>query len=184
MNNDYLWNKKGSDGEIERLENLLNGFQYKAAAPPKLPVAAAEGRSWTFWPRLSLGFAAAGAFAAILIGVFFFAGGEKANVVTQQPSAPMIVPNAAVENVLPPSVEQKPPTETPAPVTTVFRPKEPSMKTQPLRASQPRKRKSGKTPPDALTAEERYAYEQLKMALAITGSKLKAVSDTVNGTED
>ncbi len=183
MNDEYIWDKKGSDAEIERLEGLLSGFQYKSAAAPRVPVVS-EDRSWGFWPRLSLGFAGAGAFAAIVAAVFFFRVGEPANIVVQTPSTAVIEPNAAAENILPPSVEEKQPIETPAPVTTVYRPKEPTRNAPPLRASTRPRSKRIKISPDALTAEERYAYEQLKIALAITGTKLKAVSDTVNGTED
>jgi hypothetical protein len=39
-------------------------------------------------------------------------------------------------------------------------------------------------PPAELTAEEQFAYRQLMLALSITGSKLKIVQDTIDGTED
>ena len=37
MNEEYLWNKTGSDAEIEGLENALKAFSYKQTAPPELP---------------------------------------------------------------------------------------------------------------------------------------------------
>jgi hypothetical protein len=37
---------------------------------------------------------------------------------------------------------------------------------------------------ETLTAEEKYAYDQLMLALSITGSKLKIVKDKIAGTED
>ena len=35
-----------------------------------------------------------------------------------------------------------------------------------------------------LTKEEEYAYDQLKLALTITGSKLKLLKDKVESVED
>jgi hypothetical protein len=35
-----------------------------------------------------------------------------------------------------------------------------------------------------LTKEEQYAYDQLKVALWLTGSKLKVVQDTINRVDD
>ena len=34
MKDDYLWNKKGRDPEIEGLENLLIVYKYTEAEPP------------------------------------------------------------------------------------------------------------------------------------------------------
>jgi hypothetical protein len=38
--------------------------------------------------------------------------------------------------------------------------------------------------PEALTKEEKYAYDQLMLALSITSSKLKMVKDKVAGVEE
>src|SRR5215213_11032789 len=37
MNEEYLWAKKGSDPEIQGLENLLSEFRFAAGTPPELP---------------------------------------------------------------------------------------------------------------------------------------------------
>lgn len=37
MKEDYLWDKKGSDSEIEKLENSLKAFRSKNTIPPELP---------------------------------------------------------------------------------------------------------------------------------------------------
>ena len=37
MKEDYLWDKTGSDPEIEKLENALKAFRYQETAPPELP---------------------------------------------------------------------------------------------------------------------------------------------------
>ena len=34
MNNDYLWDRTGSDADIERLESLLGGMKFQPDGPP------------------------------------------------------------------------------------------------------------------------------------------------------
>ena len=37
MKEDYLWDKTGSDAEIENLENVLKAFRQTDDAPPEIP---------------------------------------------------------------------------------------------------------------------------------------------------
>jgi len=41
-----------------------------------------------------------------------------------------------------------------------------------------------KEPAETLTAEEKYAYDQLMLALSITGSTLRIVKDKIDGIEE
>lgn len=178
MKNDYLWDKTGSDAEIEGLEGLLVGYKYQADAPPAVRAAVAivpvERMAW--W-KLSLAFAVpACLLIAIGIGIAFWAS-RPANV---SRSAAIL---REVPVVTAPTVQTEP--ETGSNVATVASPK-------PVRASAipPREtrvkavHRKQKKRFNTLTAEEKFAYEQLLLALSITGSKLKVVTDTVKGTED
>jgi hypothetical protein len=69
----------------------------------------------------------------------------------------------------------------PAPVKTVFKFRKPAVRNTLL--AQGRNIKTEK-PKVRLTEEERYAYNQLMLALSITGSKLKIVRDKVQGLEE
>ena len=65
MNEQYLWDKTGSDAEIEGLENALRVFRYRPFKPPELPAKVMTSvepprRNW-----FRLGFAVAFAAAAI-----------------------------------------------------------------------------------------------------------------------
>ncbi len=37
MNEDYLWDKIGSDAEVEKLEDALQSLRYRETAAPALP---------------------------------------------------------------------------------------------------------------------------------------------------
>jgi hypothetical protein len=70
MKEDYLWNKTGSDAEIEKLENALKAFRFEAQEPPALPTkvtSSDEKRPFSFF---KLGFAFAFA-ASVCCGRVF-----------------------------------------------------------------------------------------------------------------
>lgn len=103
---------------------------------------------------------------------------------------------AKVTEIQPPGVSQNPAAETkaetktgeaekakdnsPKIVTTLFTPSPGKKVKNAVRA----KYRIREPKYDTLTSEERFAYDQLKLALSITGSKLKVVSDTINRAED
>lgn len=188
MNNDYLWNKKGDDAEIEGLENLLSGFKYEAVAPPRVPAAVvlSEGTRSPWW-KFSLAFAVP---ACLLIGVtiaFWGLRPESASRAAipnvEQRSVPQIIgnePSAKAGSETRIAGTDEPTTEQTKPVTTIFTPRRRSATQRAVRADHRMPKQQFET----LTSEEKFAYAQLKLALSITGSKLKVVSDTVNRTED
>jgi hypothetical protein len=187
MKEDYLWDKTGEDAGIQALENTLKAFRYTETAPPELPAKVftvekpKRGRFFQF----RFAFAA---IVAILSVVWFQIANNKipsnqsvAAIETPKPDAKIAAENfssapgaAAVvkdENFAPKAksksikIRQKS-----APVVRAER--------AILRTTEP------KQPAETLTAEEKYAYDQLILALSITGSKLRIVKDKLNGIEE
>ena len=73
MNDEYLWNKTGSDAEIEGLENELRAFRYQETEALRIPVQAVsvvERRPNNFF-RLGFAFVFAAAVVVILSGGWF-----------------------------------------------------------------------------------------------------------------
>ena len=174
MNNDYLWDRTGSDAEIERLESLLEGIKFQPQEPPARGIVIVPVRPRWFM-RLGLGFAAASMATATLLFAIF-------------PAGDTLQPVAAVEDEYRP-VEQ---VRTPAPspvveyVNASVKPHRPKKRILKKRA----RREARIVPPpvearplpETLTAEERDAYRQLMTALAITGQQLNIVREKLNGT--
>lgn len=190
MNEDYLWDKSGDDPEIERLENTLAVFRYRETEAPvpqmAKPVTVVETASrWKFY--FAYAFAAL-AIVVILAGMWIRIssgpGGSEKRVASVAParvnSETRDGPRVTADHVVP-----------------IDRVQPVSRRSSPLRISAKRTaaltHRRSRTSPErsqdpngtaALTKEERYAYEQLMLALSITGSKLKIVKDTINGIED
>jgi hypothetical protein len=185
MNTKYLWDKEGNDDEIERLESALSGYRFQADAVPGLrqtEVAVPARRFGWFQFSLAAGLAA----AMLLIAATAFVVDQyrtpKPNdvAVKTNDEQPLIAPDTTAP---PPKVDQY-----------YIDPLNPEDKrkidrhyippvVKPIRKVAP--------PPDnniarnkKLTKDERYAYDQLLVALWLTGSKLKVVQDTINRVDD
>lgn len=185
MENDYLWNKTGEDKEIERLEEALRVFRYQENEPPVLPVAVVVNE-----PRFSIvSWRLAFAFGVIL--TLFFGG--LAIWFGMQPGIEERLTVTAPAADVPPALPHLTPKEeaVPEPVTprdknkTVPKPRFIKTAFRPVEAA---KNKSGqikrKAKPDVqLTSEEKFAFNQLMLALSITGTQLKEVQAKVNGHE-
>lgn len=200
MKEDYLWDKTGSDPEIERLENALQAFRYRETAPPALPAKVVPLRKEPFYKgfRFALAAAACLAFGVLAFGVWFQI--LKSNIEDSRGSAAVTEPrdDAPVPTTTPDSK--------PAVVAGVTKdPEELSVKkTLNLKqSSEPKftrihhayplnaRRKETKAQTVRavktdvrLTKEELYAYNQLMLALSITSSKLKMVKDKVEGLDE
>lgn len=196
MENDYLWDKTGEDKEIERLENALKSFRYQPTAPPILPAKVLKIEKkpkFSLFPKI-LRFAVAGT-AGLAFGYFVTLGiwyqffnkkidniGEynqplvqAANVEKQaQPanSNPNTKPKDAEPKIV--YLVDKKPVQTRT-ATLIQNTK--AVFQQPTRRIR-------QTKVIHLTKEEKYAYEQLILALSITGSKLKEVKDKANGVDE
>lgn len=184
---DYLWDKTGSDPEIEKLENALAVFRYKETAPPELPAKVLPFVKKETAPRRYVGFAYAAAaclaFVALALGVWLQISGRKHEVA----AVPVEIP---AKTITPPQVADQTPAAVPVEVTEkpdvkiarrIFKPRVVKIQKPVLPAKQTALPPKIKDDAMALSKEEKYAYDQLMLALAITGSKLKLVSDKIDG---
>ena len=185
MNEDYLWDKTGEDPEIEKLENALAVFRYKEIAPPAmpakvLPFTTTKKETPRSFFRFAYAAAACIAFAAVALGVWFQVSNNKIEVA-----------KAPAETVAP-QIENKITDDAPAPVSDESFDETPKQiaKRKLVKIKKPvyqiraaRRNVEAKSQPVELTKEEKYAYEQLMLALSITGSKLRLVTDKIEGTE-
>ena len=194
MKEDYLWDKTGDDAEIARLENALAAFRYQETAPPELPqkVFTLEKPARKTFFRFAFGF---GAFASVMfvLAVAWFqisddktsAGiPENANLKNELKRAEKTDDNSFVapREIVDPieSFEEEKPRIAPK-VVKARRTTAPAARRRENIAAQ---QKKFTEPEEPLTKEEQYAYNQLMLALTITGSKLKIVQDKINGIEE
>ena len=197
MNEDYLWDKTGNDPEIEDLENALQAFRYADTAAPALPakVIPVESNKRRSFFRLGLAFAACLILTALGAGIWQIVfdqnlKGETA-LVKAPPvfnSAPLVRESSAEEITAPVFTETNvsPATAVKSKLTS---PNRKFFKTREsiLAVRSEYKLIISRSAPDEsvaqLTGEEKYAYDQLMLALSITSSKLKIVKDKVEGSE-
>lgn len=183
MKDDYLWDKTGDDPEIKKLEGVMAVFRYEQTPPP--PFQAQIVTLVEKEPRLRWSFALAFAAAAVVVtslGVWFQMSGDA--------TAP--AQNLA-RNIAPPPKQTVPdglPIQRPIEMPVAVAPRQAKLKSQPgdlsaRRGARPAAKILAREKRTVtLTAEERYAYDQLMLALSITGSKLKVVQDTIDRVED
>jgi hypothetical protein len=179
MKNDYLWEKKGSDAEIERLERLLSGFRYSEAAEAasnvvKFPSKAKRSvQPWIF------AMAASVAIGAVALTAWNLSS-EPTSVQTAVNIEAAVDHEPRISTVAAQKDEPKAIIQTPEPAITT---KKPRALQKRKHTAAVRKQKDRRETP-ALTNEERYAYGQLMLALSITSSKWQVVQDSINGVED
>lgn len=211
MNEDYLWDKIGSDAEIERLENAVAAFGYKETAPPMLPTLPANVLPFKkeparrLFPLVGAAIAACLAFVAVGLGVLLPAFvnettiGESAKTIE---SAKPVIDENSKPNAYEPVINDSPDANVEKPEISFARrtgDSKPSAKSEIVKA---RKNIQQNVQPTVyrkeakadgvkfakaeirLTAEERQAYAQLRLALSITSSKLKLVKNKVEGVEE
>ena len=189
MKEDYLWNKTGEDPEIERLENALAVFRYQETAPPALPakIIPFERNTPRGFFRLAFAFAVCVAVAIISLGVWLQISSDKIEVVKDSTKtiAPLIakklVDETSVKKPNDSIVEkvkiQKQTAE--RKIIKVRKVIQPIVRQNKLIA----RNVEVKKPTVRLTKEEKFAYDQLMLALSITSSKFKLVRDKVEGVE-
>ncbi|MDQ3374493.1 MAG: hypothetical protein M3521_11480 [Acidobacteriota bacterium] len=190
MKEDYLWDKTGQDLEIKRLENALQMFRYQETVPPALPAKILpfkkENPRRIF--RLAFAFAACAAFVIISLSVRFQFSPEKIEVardstetiapsIDKKFSDEILVKNPddlIVENVKTPKQSVK------RNIVKIRKIAQTNIRQNNLTA----RNAAAKKPAVKLTKEEKYAYDQLMLALSITSEKLKLVSDKIDGVEE
>jgi hypothetical protein len=190
MKEEYLWDKTGQDFEIERLENALQVFRYKENAPPALPARVLpfkkENPRRMF--RLAFAFAACAAFVIISLGVWFQFSPEKIEVAkdSAETTAPQIEKKVSDEisvkkqNDLVIEKVEKRKQSVEQNAVRIRKIVPTNVRQNNLIARSVEAKKSAVK----LTKEEKYAYDQLMLALSITGSKLRLVTDKIEGVEE
>ena len=181
MKQDYLWDKQGSDAEVERLEGLLSGFRYvdETEAPSNVvefPVRTNGNRNSPWMMAM----AACVAIGAIAIGAWTLSSNVDTPHIADVPviavdTAPLAAPVPAT--VAPPTTPAYPVAD-----NANVRPTRIRYNTQ--KAAAPRRRPQKAVLDSAITKDEQQAYNQLMLALSITSSKLQIVRDSVNGTQE
>lgn len=192
MKEDYLWDKIGDDAEIEQLENALAAFRYQETAPPALPqkVFTLEKPPRRNFFRLAFGFAAFASVLIVLSVVRFQFSDDKTPAIVETVSETNAVKRAektADESFIPPReivdpvipIEKNQSSVAPK----IVKVRQQSATVARRRAKPEARIKKFIEPEEPLTKEEQYAYDQLMLALTITGSKLKIVQDKINGIE-
>lgn len=182
MKNDYLWDKTGTDPEIERLEGLLAEFRYSVDPAAASNVIEFPGRVRSDLKPWIFSIAACIAVAASALGLwsFYLTGGDAAASDVAQ------VQTETEEVVLPVIPLAEPETKTKVTAVnprspTAARPQKASLRSRSGRAVQQRIKEAHA--PSALTKEERFAYNQLMLALSITSSNLQTVRRSIDGNE-
>ena len=165
MNDEYLWDRSGNDAEIERLECVLADLRYIPAAPPALAAAA---RPWWRNVRLVSGLATAAAMVMVVASLIYFRPpqGRIVEMAVNEPVSVKIEAPVVPESIVPASDSR------PTYSNALYVRRRPSKLT-----------KRVKQTPVTLTAEEKHAYDQVVLALYITGSKLRSVRDTIDVME-
>ena len=182
MNDEYLWNKAGSDAEIEGLENALKAFSYTPTAPPEfraktlMPETEPRGNHFRF--GFALAFASLA--AVIVLGAWFLIPNTNIPVTHDSAKAVEPQPAAALRADALPAATIGLPTQEYTP--TIVKAHETYRRVaKPITPVAVKARAI--VPPVKLTDEEKYAYGQLMLALSITESKLKIVKDAIAGNE-
>ncbi|HSU26052.1 MAG TPA: hypothetical protein VLI65_08730, partial [Pyrinomonadaceae bacterium] len=168
---EYLWDKTGSDTEIERLEGALAAFRYKASDAPALPVESNLAKAYRAWsiPRFAFASAMAASFALLLVSIGLWM--QPSTITTER--RPELA--ASVQPAIDIAVPKAPATMPAKAVTTKRQTVKRSFTTwkrgTPTIQNNTTARlvERGKTSPVKLSKEELYAYNQLMLALEITG---------------
>jgi len=181
MSDEYLWDKTGNDPDIERLEKALASYHYRETPAPRLPVIeAVQEKRGPFFFKLSMAFA--GAACLVLIAVLAVWLGmirrTQTPEVAQTKSVNAPIGDKKYESTPADSIPTKP--SIPAPVKISAPPRR-LPKDQIRNTLAKRNLKRG---PVQLTKDEQYAYEQLKLALWIAGTKAKVVQDTIDRVDE
>ena len=187
MSDEYLFEKQGSDRDIEQLESLLSVYRIEPVAPKLSRTAQDESSNGRFGLfKLSYSFAFASLVLAFAAAAATFQFLDRSNrevtavspVETPEIDRSFVAPSKTDRSAIdPPTVKS----ETMADTGRVSRQIPVALRR--LRKPAANNFVAGvKTP--RLTKEEQYAYDQLKVALWITGSKLKVVQDTINRVDD
>jgi hypothetical protein len=189
MNEDYLWDKTGSDSEIENLEDVFSSLRYRPSPPPALEKERPEPFGWLkAWLTPTVGLLTA---STLIFGVGTGWQIAKLNSPGVQPAAEIAAvkieserPSAPAQTL--PAVPETKRFDDRMSVTNALHV---PAKTTARRTEVSGQRRRAKSPAtnsrdNRITREELQAYQKVMLALSIASDKLKIVSEAANGTED
>jgi len=183
MNGDYLINKEGNDFEVEQLESLLSEFRIDPVPPSMSRIGYQEQRS-TF-RRFKMSFA----LGLVSICVVLLAAGylfmnvsinrdARERATLSLTPAPVLdnTADAELPDIRKDVVEQS---------KSQFRHEHHVRKlaSSRIKRSRPVGRETAGSR-QKLTPEERYAYQQVKLALFIASTKIKIVQNTIDRVDE
>ena len=188
MKEDYLWDKTGENPEIEKLENALKAFRYQETAPPEIPakVIPFETKFPRKFLRFAFAFAACIAFVIVTLGIWFQISNKQSQP-TNEFANKQTPPEEKVSEIQSSSPIEKMSADSPIEKAASYKQssKLTVIKARKIVSSKPSAQNfKPKSTTVKLTKEEKYAYDQLMLALSITSSKLKLVKDKVDGIEE
>jgi hypothetical protein len=190
MKEDYLWDKTGDDAVIKKFEIALQGFRFQENEAPALPAKAIPSPPTSRRRRFRVAIvavAACVAFGLLALGIGFQLL-KSTPEVQNSLSATETSKITAIENqnILANNETPNFPVKTADRQTRTTAAK--IIKTRQIsplnRRKEIKSQNYGATKANnKVTKEEQFAYDQLMLALSITGSKLKIVKDKVDGSE-
>ncbi|MEO6589680.1 MAG: hypothetical protein ABIP06_10275 [Pyrinomonadaceae bacterium] len=196
MTNEYLWDKSGNDSEIEKLEKVLQNLRVQNSVPPEISSNVVQFKTTTNYKfPLIRAIAAAFIFGFGLIVFWFYYSNSTQKVVQTfetKDSPTKSILKVENTNVFSEKVDNKiykNSGETKSEkhfINLKSKSKNSYIISQKLIYKTGFKKAESKNNKQVakLTAEEKAAYDTLILALSITSSKLKIVSDKVRNTDE
>jgi hypothetical protein len=186
MSDEYLFEKQGSEPEIERLERLLSDYRIQQRVPRIIgDERVATTKGWFSW--FQFGYALAFASVGIVVAGSIFAVRYVESTGSEVTAVRAVETPETERRLVAPATADQAMVDPPQTANNNGPATAPVMTRQPVkRSSRQRSFVAGtvQTRGPRLTKEEKYAYDQLMVALWITGSKLRVVQDTIDRVYD
>ena len=187
MSDKYLFEKEGTDPDIEGFEQLLSVYRIEPIVPSFSRANEQSVKRPTLFRIMFVYAVPVAAVAMLTVGLVFMGG--YFNLVRRDPSATAFMKTASPDLNVDPFATTLPVRTDDENTGTRFRvqniaTRRPARGVKTRRINYRKDAEPAQSTTARLTPEEKYAYEQVLVALWITGSKLKVVPDTINRVND
>lgn len=181
MKQDYLFDKEGNDAEVEGLEILLSEFRLANNLRPESNVIEFSRKSRSAVQTWVFAIAACVVLGTVFIGVWGLIWQGSAEM-------PLDIPRTEVQQVPAELADVRDTKTSLKSQDPPWLPQRVNSHAMRISASQQKYaavdgRISKRYLKPKLTQEEKYAYNQVLLALSITSSKLRLVQDSINGVD-
>jgi hypothetical protein len=180
MNETYLFDKTGTESEIEQLEKLLTVYKIEPVAPSIVRARLSESKPVLGFRMIFGGvFALATLVLSLGVGAAVYLMWTPTAAVEVQATAEPTQPFRSIVDPAGPATESK------HNISRMGQPRR-SFRADPVKRDVRKVEKTNAPVSEfaKLTPEERHAYNEVLAALWLTGSKLRVVQDTINRTDD